>query len=84
MCGISKNLTRKEFLSGTSKPVNDKLFKIFKTCDFGEESGHGVPSVIKKYGEEAYKFSDNFIKVAIHFNLNDFSNDIQETSKKKS
>ena len=80
--GIPKNLTRKEFLSGTSKPVNDKLFKIFKTCGFGEESGHGVPSVIKIYGEQAYKFSDNFIKVAIRFNLDNFSNDIQETSKK--
>lgn len=77
--GIPRSLTLNEFLSGTSRPVNDKLFKIFRICGFGEESGHGVPSVISMYGEDAYKFSENFIRVAIPFNDEGFN---QETTKK--
>ena len=52
--GIPKELTKEQFLKWTSKPVNKKLFDIFKTCGFVKESGHGVPIVLKAYGERAY------------------------------
>ena len=76
-----------EFFKGTSSPINKKLFDIFKTCGFSEESGHGVPAVVKAYGEGAYKLSTNFIYVSIPFDRTGFSNvitqkNIQETSKK--
>ena len=59
--GIPKTLTQEQFLRGKSEPVNKQLFDIFRACNFAEESGHGVPSVVKVYGEDAYVFSDFYI-----------------------
>ena len=82
--GIPKALTKEQFLKGVSEPVNKALMDIFIKCDFCEESGHGVPTVTKVYGEESYEFSDNFIDVTIPFDKKGFEEDenIQETSKK--
>ena len=66
--GIPKNLTKEEFLSGKTEPVNKELMKIFLQCGIVEHSGHGVPIVIKEYGEKAYSFSQNMITVTIPFN----------------
>jgi len=35
--GLPRNLSKEQFLKGVSKPVNKKLFDIFKTCGFVEE-----------------------------------------------
>ena len=37
-------------------------------CGIVEHSGHGVPIVVKEYGEKAYSFSQNMITVTIPFN----------------
>ncbi len=66
--GIPKNLTKEEFLSGKTEPVNKDLMNIFLQCGIVEHSGHGVPIVVKKYGEHAYTFSKNMITVTIPFN----------------
>ena len=66
--GIPKNLTKEEFLSGKTEPVNKELMKIFLQCGIVEHSGHGVPIVIKEYGEKAYSFSQNMSTVTIPFN----------------
>ena len=65
--GIPRTLTKEEFLKGKSDPVNKRLFDIFAKCRFAEESGHGVPSVVRAYGRNAYVFSTNFIDVVIPF-----------------
>ena len=80
--GIPKDLTKEQFLKGTSKPVNKKLFDIFKTCGFVEESGHGVPTVTKAYGVESYIFEGQFIKVVIPFDRTGFfGSTTQETTQ---
>ena len=61
-----------------SKPVNKRLFEIFKTCGFVEESGHGVPTVTKAYGDDSYIFDGKFIKVVIPFDRSGFANTIKE------
>ena len=66
--GIPKSLTKEEFLSGKTDPVNEDLMKIFLQCGIVEQSGHGVPIVVREYGEAAYEFSANMIKVVIPFN----------------
>lgn len=66
--GIPKNLTKEEFLSGKTEPVNKDLMKIFLQCGIVEHSGHGVPIVVREYGEIAYTFSENMITVTIPFN----------------
>lgn len=68
--GIPKNLTKAEFLSGKTEPVNKDLMKIFLQCGIVEHSGHGVPIVVREYGEKAYTFSKNMITVTIPFNKN--------------
>ena len=45
---------------------------IFIKCDFCEESGHGVPTVVEKYGIDSYEFMDNFIDVTIPFDKTGF------------
>ena len=65
---IPKNLTKEEFLSGKTEPVNKDLMKIFLQCGIVEHSGHGVPIVVREYGEKAYTFSENVIIVTIPFN----------------
>ena len=79
-------------ISTVSNPINKKIFDIFKTCSFGEESGHGVPTVVSIYGEKVYRFTESYINVIIPFDKSGFDNDdveekhprnIQETSKKK-
>ena len=70
--GIPKHLTKAEFLSGKTDPVNKDLMKIFLQCGIVEQSGHGVPIVVREYGEKAYTFSENMIKVTIPFDKADF------------
>jgi predicted HTH transcriptional regulator len=65
--GIPKNLSKQEFLAGKTEPVNKELMKIFLQCGVVEQSGHGVPIVVREYGENAYSFSDNMITVTIPF-----------------
>lgn len=59
------------------------MFDIFRACNFAEESGHGVPSVVKVYGEEAYIFSDFYINVVIPFNRNGFNITTRKTDSKQ-
>ena len=81
--GIPKNLTKEEFLAGKTEPVNKELMKIFLQCGIVEQSGHGVPIVVREYGAKAYKFSENMITVVIPFSkavgINDAENDAEKT-----
>ena len=71
-------MSKRQFLLGVSKPVNKRLFEIFKTCGFVEESGHGVPTVTKAYGDDSYIFDGKFIKVVIPFDRSGFANTTKE------
>ena len=66
-------MTKEQFMAGESRPVNDELMRIFLACGIVEQSGHGVPLVIKKYGENAYKFEGDFIKVVIPLDKKGFT-----------
>ncbi|MBQ6670128.1 MAG: putative DNA binding domain-containing protein [Firmicutes bacterium] len=65
--GLPYGLSEEGFYTGTSKPVNNRLFNIFITCDFAEQSGHGIPQIVKTYGREAFSFSDGMLVVTIPF-----------------
>lgn len=65
--GLQANYTLEEFYAGVSKPVNAKLQKIMGQLDLIEQTGFGVPEIIKHYGKEAFKISDNFIIVTLRF-----------------
>lgn len=60
-------MTKDDFLSGKTHPVNEELMKIFLQCHIVEQTGHGVPKVVSKYGAEAYDFGTSTITVTIPF-----------------
>ena len=65
--GLPYGLSREGFYAGTSKPVNHRLFNIFITCDFAEQSGHGIPQIVKAYGKEVFSFRDGMLIVTLPF-----------------
>ncbi len=66
--GLPNNMTKKDFFSGISRPVNIILTRIFIQLGLIEQTGHGVLLVVEKYGKNAFEFLDNFLKVTIPFN----------------
>ena len=65
--GLPYGLSEEGFYTGISKPVNNRLFNIFITCDFSEQSGHGIPQIVKTYGRNAFSFRDDMLIVTIPF-----------------
>ena len=65
--GLVDGLTQEEFFKGISRPVNVKLQKIFGQIGYVEQTGHGIPLIISKYGMQAFDISDNFVNVIIPF-----------------
>ena len=68
--GLPYDLTIDEFYKGISRPINVKLQKIFGQLGYVEQTGHGVPLIISKYGTQAFDFMDNYLNVTIPFNNN--------------
>ena len=67
--GLPYKLSKEGFFTGRSVPVNERLFRIFITCDFSEQSGHGIPEIVKNYGREAFSFEDGMVIVTLPFNF---------------
>ena len=65
--GLPVDLTKGEFYRGISKPVNQKLQKIFGQLGYVEQTGHGVPLIVSNYGMQAFEITTNFITVVIPF-----------------
>lgn len=66
--GLPEGLTLEEFYEGKSKPVNLELQRIMVQLDYIEQTGHGVPLIVSKYGKEVFDITENFITVTIPFN----------------
>ena len=63
--GLPYSLSQEGFYNGTSVPVNKSLLMIFMASKYAEQSGHGVPTIVEKYGREVFYFDDGMIKVTI-------------------
>ncbi len=66
--GLPDGLTLEEFYEGKSKPVNLELQQIMVQLDYIEQTGHGVPLIVSRYGKEAFDITENFITVTIPLN----------------
>ena len=66
---LSPKLTIQDFYKGKSEPTNKKLSDIFLQLHISERTGRGVPTILKRYGEQAFEFTDNWIQVTIPFNF---------------
>lgn len=67
--GLPSNQTVQSFFEGQSKPVNKELADIFIQLHISEKTGRGVPTIVSKYGKEAFVFEENSIKVIIPFSF---------------
>lgn len=66
--GLPPDYSLDDFYQGKSKPVNLELQKIMGQLNYIEQTGHGVPLIVSKYGKEAFDITDNFITVTLPFN----------------
>ena len=88
--GLPSALTEKDFYEGISKPVNKKLLKIFGDLDYIDQTGHGIPLIVKNYGKSAFYISEHTVMVTIPLNKKllenlekkDSYNDLNETEIK--
>ena len=60
-------LSMESFFAGKSMPMNRGLFTVCLVLKIVEQSGHGVPIIVEKYGKEAYDFSSDSIVVTLKF-----------------
>lgn len=66
--GLPPKMTKKDFFSSVSRPVNETLARIFIQLGLIENTGHGVQLIVKKYSRDIFEFLDSAIKVNIPFN----------------
>ena len=65
--GLPVGETIEDFYTGISHPRSDSLMRIFLNVDLVEHTGHGVPNIVKRYGKECFKITDNYILTTIPF-----------------
>ena len=63
--GLPYSLSIEGFFFGTGISVNKSLLTIFMVAKYAEQSGHGVPTIVEKYGCRAFSFDNGMIKVTI-------------------
>ncbi|MCQ2796133.1 MAG: putative DNA binding domain-containing protein [Bacilli bacterium] len=65
--GLPIDCSIEEFYKGISHPINKNLQKIFGQLGLVEQTGHGIPEIIKHYGKEAFNISENNINIIFKF-----------------
>lgn len=65
--GLPKGMSEKQFFDGISKPRNVTLMRIFLNMGLTEHTGHGIPTIVKKYGTEVFEIDENYIRCTIPF-----------------
>jgi predicted HTH transcriptional regulator len=60
---LPQGMTESEFFEGYSVPRNKELMRVFRDLDLVEHLGSGVPRILKSYGKECFKFTENFLRM---------------------
>ena len=60
---LPESLSKEEFFTGISIPRNKELMRIYRDLDIVESLGSGIPRILRAYGEECFRFTDNFIRI---------------------
>ena len=60
---LPESMNREEFFNGISIPRNKELMRIYRDVELVESLGSGIPRILKAYGEDSFKFTDNFIRI---------------------
>jgi ATP-dependent DNA helicase RecG len=67
--GLPLDFSLDDFFQGISHPLNRQLQKIMGQLGIVEQTGHGVPTIVKKYGKEAFDITNNHIIVTLRFSF---------------
>lgn len=65
--GLPIGMTKEQFFDGTSKPRNATLMRIFLNMGLTEHTGHGIPTIVEKYGRDVFQIESNYIRCTIPF-----------------
>lgn len=65
--GLPFGQTKENFFKGISKPRSEGFIRILRDLDFAERTGHGIPQIISKYGQEAFEITDAYILVTLPY-----------------
>ena len=68
--GLIHGMTKEQFFNGISKPRNSTLMRIFLSIGLTEHTGHGIPVIVKKYGQDVFDINSNYIRCTIPFAKN--------------
>lgn len=68
---LQPDLSKEDFFQGVSKPVNKELAQILIQMHYIEQSGRGIPIIVRHYGEEVFHFGTSFIQCIIPYNIID-------------
>ena len=68
---LPESLTREEFFNGISIPRNKELMRIYRDVELVESLGSGIPRILRAYGEDCFKFTDNFIRIILPISVQD-------------
>ena len=68
---LLESLTREEFFNGISIPRNKELMRIYRDVELVESLGSGIPRILRAYGEDCFKFTDNFIRITLPISVQD-------------
>lgn len=63
--GLLSGMTKEQFFDGISKPRNVTLMRIFLNMGLTEHTGHGIPTIVEKYGTEVIRCIIPFEKEVI-------------------
>ncbi|MCQ2914198.1 MAG: putative DNA binding domain-containing protein [Alphaproteobacteria bacterium] len=75
--GLPVDYSTEDFYIGISHPINRQLQKIMGQLGIVEQTGHGVPEIVNKYGKEAFDITENHIIVTLRFPFEISSNSNQ-------
>ena len=67
--GLPEGFSQEDFLNGYSLPVNPELIRVFRDLGLAERLGTGIRRVLKFYPKEIFRFSTNFLRVNVPFEL---------------
>lgn len=65
--GLPNGMTKDQFFDGISKPRNATLMRIFLNMGLTEHTGHGIPTIVEKYGKDVFEIESNYIRCTIPF-----------------
>ena len=94
--GLPDGETKEMFFKGISTPRNKELMRVLSDLKYVEQTGYGVPEVLKHYDKNVFDIEENYINVSIPYDAevmasmrvsdvgeeNDIENDTENDTEK--